>query len=1841
LPYPPTPAGAQLCCGSLPDMDPTADELIARLRRNPEDGAAYAALRAHYQRMGDFASLVNLLEGFGGRARDAAAAAQSFFDAAELAWGALGDAARGASLYERALERHPAHDEAFARLLAIYEQAGDAQRLATIYERRAEGLTAAGGDARAISAIHHRLGELWEHTFHRADRAIVHYRKAFELDATLVPAIYSAREIYRQAGNTKAVAALLELEAKAEPEDERKVALLRELAHLRAETLGDPEGAVVALKRALTHAPAHTELLEDLATLYLQRADRQPDPQIAESDRRRATDVLFQLAQKPPPTDAGPLPERALDTTPDHDGALTLLERIAERVGHFELLPGRWVAFLARAPDGPMARERRKRLARAYLDAGQVDYAITCLEWVAEEGEPETVEQLVDLYRRVGREDDALRLLSRAGAALPIPMRVATLRSAMATALSRGDEEAATSHARDILAADPADPEATAYLEDRHRRRGEWNELRELLYAAGRVPGLSVDARKQRFREVAQICERRLNDADGAVQAWKQVVTLDVADREARNALVRLLEQLERWDDLAQAIERDAVATGDPDAKLEAYKRLARIHGDRRHDGAEAALAWRAALDISPTDFEAREGWIAGLLAAGALAQAVTPMRERARAAAVGADRAEAHRALARALDQLALRSAEANPEAPLDARWHEAVETWTRVLDDLPRDLEALDRLESLDRRIGDWERLIRTLSYRADLEDGPARLAVLVRMGEVAEHSLGDLARAAEVYHRAFDMDPKDERVIDALTSVYERTERYRDIVALLNERAHVEDEPQRRAALYRRIARVLSERVGNDDGAAEAYSKALEAGEDREALLFLEQRAEHRGEFEEAERLLTRIADIAESGVERRDRLARRADLLADALGRREDAVEVLSHVVRELDPTHLPSLGKLGDLAEELHDQALLADTLERTLAVVDDAALRGPIAERLGKLYLHDLRDPARAIAALSQWHEASPFEDEPLRLLIPTLEEQERFRELVTALDALAELAGDPAEISALTRRAAAVCVQRLEDFDGARTRLEARVRDGDEEAQADLGSYARHARQGEALVALFSDLAQEADEPGQQKRRWLDAASAADELCGDPARALELVLKALALDLSDTQTLDEADRLAVVSRQFQRLQQVYDTLLRKTESKPGKVELLVRQAEILRRDPAEHGNALDRLLRAASLAPFDERVVAGIEALAPSLGRAEELLVVYDRRKKDAADDAARVTELAASARVAERDLQDRDRAVTFLALGVALAVRTPSLFEVVESRAAEVSPELCRSLVDVYGALAEDMEADPRGAASLLVRASRLLRMPPRDEEGAYGALLRAVTLAPFDDHALDALETLATEQRKLPALSNQLAKLVEDALDGKTASVLLRRRARILEKTGKVEQAAECWVRLRQLQPSDVDVRTQLRATLRRARKFDDLLMALENDLRALKDPATQLALRREVANTWERNLKNRWEALEAWERVKKLAPEDADALDAIGRLKQGGSGILAEEDASLEARASLPVAHVDDEIAEDALAAEVAEDEVAEDDIADDDIGDEIADDHVADDDVVSGPEYDGSVRPPRGDVPADLLTHDDVEPDADLRDDPLAAEARAIDQAIADAAAMEVGDGSDSAESAPAADEGLAPAIAQAHELAQERATPEGGAVADELQEAPAESDDSEQEDTGERPGPSGPPSRGDVPTRELAIDAAAPPPPRELTGELDVADLEPPAEPRAETGEIDVNDLEPMRPALEIVADSADGSDELEEAAGEEDVSDIVEDLGENEALEEAAVPDDDAPVSLDSLDALVKGDDAEELDAEELEPAPSPRSSVPPPPPRTGTSVPPRPPPPPPRRGS
>ena len=1488
-------------------MDPQAEQLIARLRANPDDLDAFHALKAHYQRVGDAPSLINLLEGWAKRSPDGPASATALHEAAELALESVGDAGRAQTLLEKALERDPMHADAARRLADMLEQAGDTRRLLEHLQRRAATL-ARSGDALQLAEVEHRLGPLYEHQFARPDRAIAHYRKAFEADPSLVPAIYAAREIYRNAGNLKAAATLFELEIKAEPSPERRVALLRELAHVRAQDLHDLHGAIDALGRALEAAPTDLAVMHELASFLLQRAEQRGDGPASAQERQRAADLMYQLAQSTPPDHAMAYCESALDAQPAHDGALELLERLADEHGRDDLLPLRWVGYLQAAPDAPKANDRRKRLGFAYLEAGQPEDAIICLEPLLEAGDAASAEALVDLYRERGRDADATRALGVAVAGLPPERRLPRLREIVDSLVAQGEVDAAMSRAREILALEPGDAEAMGFLEQELRAREDHAGLRDLFLEASRAPGATVEEKTARLRQVAELSEGPLEDAEGAIGAWRAVAALDPTNAPAQDALARLLREAGRWDELVQVLDRKALTVTDPDAKADLLFDLATLHREHRGDHAAAVGALHALRQLRPDDTRARDLLCDVLLETEDVPQAVPLLEERIGDAPSREERVRLLALLAHTYEEQLLD----------DER---AFATSARLLDEEPSDLDALDRMERIDARGENFSRLLETLSYRAEVVPQEERPAILMRIADLADRQLGDLDRAADYYQRALDLEPASVEVLDALVNVYDRAERYRDLVVLLRERAKMEQEPRARAELYRRIARTLADRVQNDDAAAEAWEKVLEAGEDEEALRALKVHAELAGETEALEGWVARLIEVVADDQERCDLVLERAGLL-EALDRVPEAAAAIRDVALALEPEHLGAMQQLARYCEQLGDEAGLADALERQLALLEDPGLRLPLARRLADLYEGSLADPARAVDALYAWVEADPTDDAPRSRLVPLLEAAGRHAELVDALDGLAALQGDREEARRLVRRAAEVASSALGDVDGAWARLEPLV-DEDEEADQQLRALAdAHGRQA-ALAELFVRLAKTSGGPEGQRRRWTDAARLYEGALGDPQKGLEAMLRAYATDLASEEMLAEVDRLAARAGAWARLAQVYERLLRTVETAKAKRKLLLRHAGLLD-EAGMASEALDRVLRASALVPEDDDVLARAEELAPRAGRADELLIVYERRKAKAADDAGRVDALLRAARLGDEGLRDRDRAFGYVAQAVALTVRSPELTPVVEDAVQamdERRPELGaddarRTLVRVYRGLADDAEDDPRGGAELLLRAARMLEEDLGEAREAFEVTKTAASYAALP-HVLDALEALAARIGGEEALDAHFAKLVDDALDSNTAAELLWRRGRLLEETlRRYDAAADVYGRLVRVRKGDVEAEDRYLGCLRKAGKHQDLLVALDRQIGRADSDARKADLLREVAAVWERELSNKWEAIDAWKKVLALFPDDAEASEAVKRLGASTRRLTADELARLDESQEAPLDEVTD-------------------------------------------------------------------------------------------------------------------------------------------------------------------------------------------------------------------------------------------------------------------------------------------------------------------------------------
>jgi tetratricopeptide (TPR) repeat protein len=1473
----------------------TAELLTHRLQNDPHDAEAYAALRTIYRESGDFASLTNLVEGWAGFQSEPERASRGYLEAARSSRAGGGDAKRTSALLRKALERDVTLREAAEDLLKLLDEGRDTQGLAEFLDSHLRRLEARGGDPAFMAELYTRLGDLWRVTFKRPEVAAPCYQRALELDPVRAAMSEHADAATQTAADAALSARLYAAEAESEADPALKSEHYVKLANLFVTPLGDLDSAVRALRSALAATPSNVRVMHQLATLLHRRAATRSGEE-ALRDKRRVAELYYQIAQAVSPEDAIDYLEAALFALPVHEGALHMLEEIAPKLDKQQLLPRHWVNYLAQAEDAPEVDQRRVQLARAYVRAGQIDDAIYCLEQAAHDA---TAAQLLAELRnqrglRPGSSPPRAVAVSTtkppvrqrkqsAERSLDAGSRVTDLRRAIHDAIADRDATRAAEYCRELMLLEPGDTEAFAYLESHFRKTRDPLRLRELLLASTEVAGVSIDTRKQRLREVAALSETKLKDTEGAIEVWRAVVALDPNDAEASQSWKRLLTRTQRWDELAGVLEREALASRNAATKVVLLGQIAAIHRDKRKDLPEAAEALRQLYALLP-DAATRDELCELLLTIGNHIEAVPLLRERVQSAADEREKLRLLRLLAETLDEQ-----QGDPEA--------AYEVCAELLALRPKDAEALSRMERIDERTGNIARLLTTLERRVTLAPRGERPGLFARMAMLAERQLDDVDRAAAYYTRALELEPSDESVLDALCQMFEQRERYQDLVELLKARIANEKEPARRIELERRRARALHEHLRRDEEAAECYRRILLTREDPEALAFLLEFARGRGDAQAVAELSASLARLHEDPLEKRALLLERARVLRDDLDKPREAARTLREIVEHVDPDHDMAIEELSELCERLGDAAGLSVALRRKHARTTDLGARASIAKRLADLCEHELRDAAAAIDALSIWAGDEPTLGEPHRRLVKLLAGTERSAELVASYDALSRLEEAQSARTRAALDAAKLGYSALNDVDGAFERLGPLVEAGDEDAFEALAAIAQEAGRSEALAALCVTAAQRTGDPALSGKNWRAAALVYADCMGVYTQALEAALRMLATDLSDRSYLGMVEDYAVHEKAWVRLAQVYERLLKTARDDAERVELLTRHARLLDERAGDASEAFNRILRACALAPHDEPLLARAEDLAKRADRGEEVLALYDARRHRVTDPAGKLEISLRAARLCDSVLEDRPRANAYLKSALSVAGANARLWERVVHAAEALDHNhtthgagaALRALIHAHRELAE--KAGPELGPLLILRADGLLRERLRDDRTSFDVLRQGVGLFPQHNEVYEALAERATTLGRLDALDGHLARCIDKALDPQTAATLLARRAALLEgPLGKPQAAIDVLTKLLQLRPDDAHAAARLRRTLRKARRFPDLLLAIHKQLQRAKQTDERLALIKESAIIWESDLRNRFEARDAWRKALELAPTDPEAQAGVTRTEQ---------------------------------------------------------------------------------------------------------------------------------------------------------------------------------------------------------------------------------------------------------------------------------------------------------------------------------------------------------------
>ena len=1463
-------------------MDPAEIEtLVRRLVADPHDEEALAY--AHEAGGQDPKSYAYLLEKVGTETPDPSYASHWLAEAANVWSTALGDAHRAARVLMMAIDKDPTQAVAAERLAQLYREKGDFRGLVALLERRSKALAQRMGqnpDLRGeLAGMHEELGRLWsEPPLSQPRKAIESYRRAIELDPSSAYAIFQARELLKQQGQFEDAIGLYEAELAIEHDPTRRLMLMRDEAATRR-LAGDLSGSsrVLAAARQIDHQdPA---LAQEYASSVLDRV--QAGESVPSTERTQAAELLVGLAEQYDGEHGCAYASGALDLEPGHDRALELFAHYAQQIGRAADADARYAAYFSANPNGAMANDSVQRARPAH--GGELPRTASA------HPPPYAAGPGYASAHSVSESEARDQSVSDAYGQGPFtPDRLQGILDAAQMLAGKGKKPEACAKYKEVLEADPAHPEALAWVEDFLRSKRDYAQLRDVLLASIRLQGSMQEAmepRKERLREVAGLCEGNLRDIDGAIGAWKQVLAIDRTDESARAALTRLLEKQQRWDDLANLLEQEATAESDVDTKIALEKKLALLQEQKRKDPGAAAEAWARIARLSPEDDRPT-------LTASKLFEKAGMIDM---SASVIADNA-AH------VDDVAARGGLLERLGELREQLNDTLGAGEAYADgaDLLKSSKLWEAAERCFVALDKWERAAHSAGQRGLLaSDTKGQAQHYARAAEQLARAGNEDAALARL-EQATDLDPSADEYASLLEARYQSRGDHTKLVEYLSKRGDRVNDKGRRVAIRRHAATLYATQLQDKELAREQWLKVLEDGDDREALEKLVDYAVEREDHTEAVTLLRRMQQNTVDKAEKARVALREAEILAEGIGDIDTAIARYEQIVSELDPTCRPALQAIADLQETRDQPSAAADALERELRLVADPQERGQIASRLARIY-EQLADWTNAIRTLDIVRKGDPEDFDALGRLCDICEKTEQWDRVAELLAQRIEVEGDEEEATAMTRKLAQILADRLDRGDEALAVLTDFADQGDaatRESYIDLGD--RLGWKGivaQKLVEWWFEA-----KHGPDRTSALRGAFERFEIVGREQDAVRVAIEIVRSKGFDKELSERLESLAVKTNDHDALSIAHDLLSREV-SGPDRANELVRQAEVRvnagmpRNEAIQHGEA-----GLTSVSPGDAEPL--LERLAGLGPKPNDVIDLYERQVSRSKAPADRVKALGRAAQIAStRGQLDRARGFFELALTGAPSDETLAALDTAarEGDSAGGNEKLRRALCAAMAAGGQGARDGGRTRGGLLRRAASMAHRDLSDVDQAF-AWLGDALVAHVDALTLDALEALGLEINDSRRAEEALTRALSEVFDGPLVRQLLARRAKIRrEHMGDKPGAAADLKKLHDLSPTDQAVMEDLSGLLTELGDYRGMVQLYEDQILRGKDMNARAELARKVARMWEEQLADPREAADAWRRVLRMKPGDHEATQGLERSK---SNMLKKPDPDAE-------------------------------------------------------------------------------------------------------------------------------------------------------------------------------------------------------------------------------------------------------------------------------------------------------------------------------------------------
>lgn len=913
----------------------------------------------------------------------------------------------------------------------------------------------------------------------------------------------------------------------------------------------------------------------------------------------------------------------------------------------------------------------------------------------------------------------------------------------------------------------PRDPNVLIPLEATYRASGDSPKLREVLVAlADAVEDPALKA--YYLGSAARLDEGPLGTPSEAAPLIRRAFELERGDPELIAAAKRVAEREGDVEALLKALSAEAQAASGAAAAPIHHRRSRILERQGRRD--EALLALLEGRRAAPRD----------LLILDELARAFESSGRHE-------DLADVLKARAAGLEDPAeLIAVQLQLGAVYEeklAREDEAIACYRAVLATAPAHPTAIVALGKLYSRRQDWEGLLQTYELEiAGSQDVRLKSSRLYRAAELLENRLGRGDEAIARYNQTLALQPGYLPAQKALIRLYERLERWGELVALYEEDLGQTRDRDQMLSLLSRIASVQEERQKDLPRAVSTLKRILELAPDHlptvRALARLCERAGLWEELIQANELEAALAGDSKQVI---SLLHSNAEICEEQLKQRDRAIDAYRKVLN-LSASYLPALQALGRLYAQSGRWAELVEMYRREAEVAPSPEQAASLLYKAGELEEEKLSQPDEAIAAYQEVLTLSPSHFPALRALARIYRAQGAFESLVEVLRADAAARADRSRRASILFQVGALWEDELGRPELALdTYLDA------------LANVPDHAPSFRALERLYAHQGAFAELAALLEREVAAAATDDEKVCAlqkaahlygerlrEPAKADRAWTLVLALRpghlgalkaLEALRTADPAGRADVRARIAAALKD------------PPTAAAHLWAASLDRERVGDAAPALDELRRAVELAPDDPRAAEAYEAALRRAGDFAALATLLEKRLSRAEGGEPWLAQQMRLGEVYEWRLGRAERA-----LDAYRAVLDVDPRHLAALRAARRVTDPARAPVEAHRLLVAEAEAtrDVPAAVDLFLDASALAEGALGDPAAARADYQAALARDGLEPRATARLEDLLAREggsEELAALHLKRSETRAQANDPSGAATEALRSARVL--------------------------------------------------------------------------------------------------------------------------------------------------------------------------------------------------------------------------------------------------------------------------------------------------------------------------------------------------------------------------------------------------------------------------------------------------------------------------